>query len=159
MKEIIFSSFGNFSNYVLSHFFNLNDELLKNEENPFSLNHTVIYNESERPRALLFDYSNNIRRYYQTNEKLSNEAIESIAFEFKNQNLNDVEKNKFQIYQSFQNENNFLSLMTGINENDELNEDEDENMINTNKNIKNKENQQKKELTPEEKKKKKKEKK
>ena len=153
MKEIIFLSFGNFSNYVLSHFFNLNDELLKNEENPFSLNHTVIYNESERPRALLFDYSNNIRRYYQTNEKLSNEAIESIAFEFKNQNLNDVEKNKFQIYQSFQNENNFLSLMTGINENDELNEDEDENMINTNKNIKNKENQQKKELTPEEKKK------
>ena len=151
MKEIIFLSFGNFSNYVLSHFFNLNDEILKNEENPFSLNHTVIYNESERPRALLFDYSNNIRRYYQTNEKLSNEAIESIAFEFKNQNLNDVEKNKFQIYQTFQNENNFLSLMTGINENDELNEEEDENIITTNKkNIKTKQNKQKKELTPEE---------
>jgi hypothetical protein len=151
MKEIIFLSFGNFSNYVLSHFFNLNDEILKNEENPFSLNHTVIYNESERPRALLFDYSNNIRRYYQTNEKLSNEAIESIAFEFKNQNLNDVEKNKFQIYQTFQNENNFLSLMTGINENEELNDEEDENTINTNKkNIKTKQNKQKKELTPEE---------
>ena len=146
MKEIIFLSFGNFSNYVLSHFFNLNDELLKNEENPFSLNHTVIYNESERPRALLFDYSNNIRRYYQTNEKLSNEAIESIAFEFKNQNLNDVEKNKFQIYQTFQNENNFLSLMTGINENEELNDEEDVNTINTNKkNIKTKQNKQKKE--------------
>ena len=149
MKEIIFLSFGNFSNYVLSHFFNLNDELLKNEENPFNLSHTVIYNDSEKPRALLFDYSNNIRRYYQTNEKLSNETIESLAFEFKNQNLNDVEKNKFQIFQSYQNENNFLNMMTGINEDDEFNEEEEE--IKTNKimNKKN-ENKKKKDLTEEE---------
>ena len=150
MKEIIFLSFGNFSNYVLSHFFNLNDELLKNEENPFNLSHTVIYNDSEKPRALLFDYSNNIRRYYQTNEKLSNETIESLAFEFKNQNLNDVEKNKFQIFQSYQNENNFLNMMTGINEDDEFNEEEEEE-IKTNKimNKKN-ENKKKKDLTEEE---------
>ncbi len=149
MKEIIFLSFGNFSNYVLSHFFNLNDELLKNEENPFNLSHTVIYNDSEKPRALLFDYSNNIRRYYQTNEKLSNETIESLAFEFKNQNLNDVEKNKFQIFQSYQNENNFLNMMTGINEDDEFNEEEEE--IKTNK-IMNKKNENKKktDLTEEE---------
>ena len=149
MKEIIFLSFGNFSNYVLSHFFNLNDELLKNEENPFNLSHTVIYNDSEKPRALLFDYSNNIRRYYQTNEKLSNETIESLAFEFKNQNLNDVEKNKFQIFQSYQNENNFLNMMTGINEDDEFNEEEEE--IKTNK-IMNKKNEKKKktDLTEEE---------
>ena len=149
MKEIIFLSFGNFSNYVLSHFFNLNDELLKNEENHFNLSHTVIYNDSEKPRALLFDYSNNIRRYYQTNEKLSNETIESLAFEFKNQNLNDVEKNKFQIFQSYQNENNFLNMMTGINEDDEFNEEEEE--IKTNK-IMNKKNENKKktDLTEEE---------
>ena len=150
MKEIIFLSFGNFSNYVLSHFFNLNDELLKNEENPFNLSHTVIYNDSEKPRALLFDYSNNIRRYYQTNEKLSNETIESLAFEFKNQNLNDVEKNKFQIFQSYQNENNFLNMMTGINEDDEFNEEEEEE-IKTNKIINKKnENKKKKDLTEEE---------
>ncbi len=149
MKEIIFLSFGNFSNYVLSHFFNLNDELLKNEENPFNLSHTVIYNDSEKPRALLFDYSNNIRRYYQTNEKLSNETIESLACECKNQNLNDVEKNKFQIFQSYQNENNFLNMMTGINEDDEFNEEEEE--IKTNK-IMNKKNENKKktDLTEEE---------
>ena len=152
MKEIIFLSFGNFSNYVLSHFFNLNDELLKNEENPFNLSHTVIYNDSEKPRALLFDYSNNIRRYYQTNEKLSNETIESLAFEFKNQNLNDVEKNKFQIFQSYQNENNFLNMMTGINEDDEFNEEEEE--IKTNK-IMNKKNENKKKTDLTEKKKKK----
>ena len=125
MKEIIFLSFGNNSNYVLSHFFNLNDEILKDKSNILNLNHYSIYNESFKPRAILFDYSPNIQKYYSLNENTTQENIDSIKSKYNNE--------KMQIYETDLTPNNFLSMMnelnlidTGNDEEDEKNEEEEE---------------------------------
>ena len=124
MKEIIFLSFGNNSNYVLSHFFNLNDELLKIKSNPLNLNLYSIYNESYKPRAILFDYSPNIQKYYNLNENIGQNKIESIK---------SKHDEKMQVFQTNFTQNNFLSMMSELNEidteidnEDERNEEEEE---------------------------------
>lgn len=71
MKEIIFLSFGEYSNNVSTHFWNLNLELFKNSEN--KLNSNIIYNNYNQPRALLFDTSANFKNYFSKNNKLSDE--------------------------------------------------------------------------------------
>ena len=118
MKEIIFLSFGNNSNYVLSHFFNLNDELLKIKSNPLNLNLYSIYNESYKPRAILFDYSPNIQKYYVLNENIDQSSIESIKSQH---------DEKVQIFQTSLTPNNFLSMMSELNQVDTEIEDEDDN--------------------------------
>jgi type VI protein secretion system component Hcp len=117
MREIIFLSFGNNSNYVLSHFFNLNDELLKNKSNPLNLNNYSIYNESYRPRAILFDYSPNIQKYYSLNENIDQNTIESIKTKH---------DEKLQVFQTSGTQNNFLSMMSELNLVDTEIEDDDE---------------------------------
>ena len=124
MKEIIFLSFGNNSNYILSHFFNLNDELLKIKSNPLNLNLYSIYNESYKPRAILFDYSPNIQKYYNLNENIGQNKIESIK---------SKHDEKMQVFQTNFTQNNFLSMMSELNEidteidnEDERNEEEEE---------------------------------
>ena len=125
MKEIIFLSFGNNSNYTLSHFFNLNDEILKDKLNPLNLNHYSIYNDSFRPRAILFDYSPNIQKYYTLNENISQDYIDSIKSQYPEE--------KLQVYQTNLSQNNFLSMMSELNsvdteiyDNNEKNEEEEE---------------------------------
>ena len=164
MKEIIFLSFGNISNYVFSHFWNLNDEVLKNEKNPFNLNHNIIYDDSQRPRALLFDYSENIRRYYQINEKISDSSLNYILNQLslkkkKNSNNkyetnnNEENKNDVEIYKIDTQQNNFINMMNDLDNDTEYNNDNNINNIddeeeneknnyyeNENNNINNKEN-------------------
>ena len=118
MKEIIFLSFGNNSNYVLSHFFNLNDEILKDKSNPLNLNHHSIYNDSYKPRALLFDYSPNIQKYYILNEKIEESEINKIKSRYNNQNI--------EIFENDLSQNNFLSMMNELNSIDTHEYDEDE---------------------------------
>ena len=107
MKEIIFLSFGNNSNYVLSHFFNLNDEILKDKSNPLNLNHYSIFNDSYHPRALLFDYSPNIQKYYTLNEKIEQSDLTTIKSKY--------DKDQLEVYQSDLPQNNFLSMMDELN--------------------------------------------
>ena len=118
MKEIIFLSFGNYSNFVLSHFWNLNvhnlivtfqDEVLKNEKNPFNLNHDLIYDDAQRPRTLLFDYSENIRPYYQTNDKMEDNDIQAIQDQIE---IN--EDGGVQIFNVKAKESNFVSMMNEL---------------------------------------------
>ena len=125
MKEIIFLSFGNNSTYVLTHFFNLNDEILKDKSNPLNLNHYSIYNDSYRPRVILFDYSPNIQKYYTLNENVSQNYIDSIKSQYSEE--------KLQVYQTDLNQNNFLSMMSELNlidtniyDDNEKNEEEEE---------------------------------
>ena len=118
MKEIIFLSFGNNSNYVLSHFFNLNDEILKDKSNPLNLNHFSIFNDNYKPRTILFDYSPNIQKYYTLNEKVEQDEINEIKSKY--------DKDKLEIYQNDLTQNNFLSMMSELNLIDTTNvEDED----------------------------------
>ena len=107
MKEIIFLSIGNNSNYVLSHFFNLNDELLKDKSNPLNLNHFSIFNDSYKPRSLLFDYSPNIQKYYLLNEKIDDSDLNEMKSKYDNQ--------KLEVYQNDLPQNNFLSMMNELN--------------------------------------------
>ena len=118
MKEIIFLSFGNNSNYVLSHFFNLNDEILKDKSNPLNLNHFSIFNDNYKPRAILFDYSPNIQKYYTLNEKVEQDEINTIKSKY--------DKDKLEIYQNDLEQNNFLSMMNELNLIDTNIEDEDD---------------------------------
>ena len=118
MKEIIFLSFGNNSNYVMSHFFNLNDEILKDKSNPLNLNHHSIYNDSYKPRALLFDYSPNIQKYYILNEKIEESEINKIKSRYKNKNI--------EIFENDLSQNNFLSMMNELNSIDTHEYDEDD---------------------------------
>ena len=94
MRELLTLSFGNYSNYANTHFWNLNLELLKSsqeeigseennefiensksksnekESNKILLNNSVIYNDYNKPRCLIFDTSDNFKNYYQRNTKL-----------------------------------------------------------------------------------------
>ena len=131
MKEIIFLSFGNNSNYILTHFLNLNDEILKDKHNPLNLNHNCIYNENFRPRILIFDYSSNIKKYYNINEKINQEYLETLSEKHSNE--------KCQIYPTYSSQNNFLSMMSELNEtnteveeDNEQEEEEEEDIINSN---------------------------
>ena len=137
MKEIIFLSFGNNSNYVLSHFFNLNDEILKDKSNPLNLNHFSIFNDNYKPRTILFDYSPNIQKYYTLNEKVEQDEINEIKSKY--------DKDKLEIYQNDLTQNNFLSMMSELNLIDTSNiddedkdnneeDEEDEDDFNNNKN-------------------------
>ena len=110
MKEIIFLSFGNNSNYVLSHFFNLNDELLKDKSNPLNLNHHSIFNDSYHPRSLLFDYSPNIQKYYILNEKIEQDEINTLKSKYE-----DSTNQKLEVYKNDLEQNNFLSMMNELN--------------------------------------------
>ena len=132
MKEIIFLSFGNNSNYVLSHFFNLNDEILKDKANQLNLNHYSIYNDSFKPRALLFDYAPNIQKYYTLNENINQDFIDSIKSRHNEE--------KLQVYQTEFTQNNFLSMMNELNlvdtkiddDEEDKNEEEEEDEENDN---------------------------
>lgn len=108
MKELITLSFGNFSNYVLTHFWNLNDELLKNESNPLNITHDIIYDDASHPRTLLFDFSENIRPYYQLNEPPSQDDLEFI------QSTTSPNTEVHTMYSTTQNENNFLAMLNEL---------------------------------------------
>ena len=155
MKEIIFLSFGNNSNYVLSHFFNLNDELLKDKSNPLKLNHHSIFNDSNHPSSLLYDYSPNIQKYYILNENIEQDEINTLKSKYE-----DSTNQKLEVYQNDLEQNNFLSMMNELNlidtnfdDEDNNNEEEEEeeynynriNMINYNKKKQKKKNKIQKE--------------
>jgi hypothetical protein len=72
VKEIISLSFGEYSNYVSTHFWNINLELSKNTD--LELESAIYYNDYNNPRALLFDSSENFRPYYSKNEKLEEDT-------------------------------------------------------------------------------------
>lgn len=76
MKEIITLSFGEYSNYVNSHFWNVNLELTKASD--LELDHSILYNDYGTPRGLIFDSSINIRSYYSKNDKISKKEQDSI---------------------------------------------------------------------------------
>jgi hypothetical protein len=111
MKEIIFLNFGNTSNFVSTHFWNLNDEMFKSEDK-FNIDNSVIYNESYQPRNLIFDYSENIRPYYISNEKLTNKQKKEIEDEYtinnKQFNINTFETD------SSKEDNKFLDLINEL---------------------------------------------
>jgi hypothetical protein len=139
MKEIIFLSFGNNSNYVFSHFLNLNDELLKNKLNPLNLIHYSIFNDAYHPRSLIFDYSPNIQKYYILNEKIEQDEINTLKSKYEDKNNNT----KLEIFQNDLPQNNFLSMMNELNlidtniddEDDNNDEEEEEDEYNNNINI------------------------
>lgn len=76
MKEIITLSFGEYSNYVNSHFWNINLELTKSTD--LELDHSVLYNDFGVPRGLIFDSSINIRSYFSKNDKISKKEQDKI---------------------------------------------------------------------------------
>ena len=65
MKEIIYISLGEYSNNISTHFWNLNLELTKNKD--LELNRSVLYNDYDQPRALIFDTSVNFKNYFSKN--------------------------------------------------------------------------------------------
>lgn len=75
MKEILLLNFGNISNYTSTHFWNLNDEVFKQEDR-FNLNQNLIYNDYDQPRNLIFDFSENIRPYFTTNENIDQQKLD-----------------------------------------------------------------------------------
>jgi len=72
MNEIITLSFGEYSNYTNTHFWNLLVELSRQkgliESN--NLNTDIFFKENGYPRALIFDSSIRMRPYYIKNEKM-----------------------------------------------------------------------------------------
>lgn len=90
MREQIFLNFGNYCNYVSTHFwnllvlhtFNIKDESMKYDESNEKFNYQTIMNSKNYPRNLLFDFSENIRPYFVSNEKMSIEEQESLINSF-----------------------------------------------------------------------------
>lgn len=82
VKEIISLSFGEYSNYISTHFWNLNLELSKSKEHELANN--VLYTDSGKPRALMFDTSENFKPYFTKNEKLEKANEVKILSEVKN---------------------------------------------------------------------------
>ena len=76
MKEIIYISLGEYSNNISTHFWNLNLELTKNKD--LELNRSVLYNDYDQPRALIFDTSVNFKNYFSKNDKLTEEDEDNI---------------------------------------------------------------------------------
>lgn len=76
MNEIITLSFGEYSNYVNTHFWNIAGEIGRNKEFSESFNNSILYNDNGSPRALVYDSSQNIRPYYSKNDKLDSKEEE-----------------------------------------------------------------------------------
>lgn len=106
MKELIFLNFGNTSNYVSTHFWNLNDEMFKSEDK-FNTDNSVLYDDANYPRNMVFDYSENIRPYFASNEKLSAKKKKEIEDEVKIFNKTN-EITKYEVHASI---NNYLDLI------------------------------------------------
>lgn len=85
MKEIIFLNFGNSSNFISSHFWNLNDEMFKTEDK-FNIDNSILYNEYYHPRNIIFDFSENIRPYFVNNEKMSDKQKKEVEEEVTSKN-------------------------------------------------------------------------
>ena len=111
MKEILMLNFGNYSNFVFCHFINLNDEILKSQADAFNLNSNIIFDDYNRPRALLFDYSENIRKYYNNNEQISEEDLKGVKDSLIS---SSHDPNKIQVSQTSPSRNNFLDFMCEI---------------------------------------------
>lgn len=90
MREFLFLSLGEYSNFINSHFWNLNnqwlndmntknnntdeiDEYIVVEENP-----NILYNDYNQPRTLIFDTSISFKTYHNRNNKVTKEFIENI---------------------------------------------------------------------------------
>lgn len=77
MNEIITLSFGEYSNYVNGHFWNLANSISQNqafiEDN--NLNMNILFSDSGLPRSLIFDSSENIKPYFSKNEKQKDEDV------------------------------------------------------------------------------------
>jgi hypothetical protein len=140
MKEIIFLSFGNTSNYVNTHFWNLNDEISKLEDN-FQLNQSMIYNDYGYPRSLLFDYAENIRPYFVENEQIAKKAKEEedlyLGYEKSEENGkgSDFKINKMLNFDFSLEENKFLDLLNDCSVTGQTGDEEE---VNTNLNSYNK---------------------
>lgn len=81
----------------------------KDENNQLCLDNTCIYSEDKnRPRCLLFDYSENIRPYFQTNDKLPESLIEQLQSSL----------NGYDIYNYQQNSSKFVSFINKISDDD-----------------------------------------
>jgi hypothetical protein len=110
MREIILLNFGNSSNYLSTHFWNLNDEMFKHEDK-FKIDHSVLYNDYYHPRNLIFDYSENIRPYFMSNEKLSQKAQQQFEEEAKNNLTNQTKVQKYEIHSEA---SKYIDLMNEI---------------------------------------------
>lgn len=137
MKEILFLNFGSTSNFISSHFWNLNDEIFKIEDS-FNLNQNVIYNDRDQPRNLLFDYSENIRPYYTQNDKVSKKVAQQIEDDV-SCHL-DIDKKLQKIEFDNPSSNKFLDLINDI----EIDEKEYEKYVKNLKQPKNKEEEEEK---------------
>jgi len=85
-NEIITLSFGEYSNYVNSHFWNLATAVSQNstflEDN--NLNMNILFSDSGNPRSLIYDSSENIRSYFSKNDKQTDDNIDKIYNDLSN---------------------------------------------------------------------------
>ena len=79
---------------------------MKNNTNPLNITNDVIYDDSSRPRTLLFDFSENIRPYYQYNEPPSQDELTALQNSSANTELHTVYNPQL--------ENNFLSMLNEL---------------------------------------------
>ncbi len=79
-NEIITLSFGDYSNYVNSHFWNLATAVSQSstflEEN--NLNMNILFSDTGYPRSLIFDSSENIKPYFSKNDKQNVEDLDKV---------------------------------------------------------------------------------
>ena len=134
MREIIFLNYGSTSNYISTHFWNLNDELFKVEDK-YNLDQSIIYNDNNQPRNMVFDYSENIRPYYLQNEKLTKKEKTIIEDDVKVKNI-DLKINTIEL--DSLDSNKFLDMINDVNLEDKnmngLGSNPYEEIVNTKKN-------------------------
>ena len=112
MREVIFLNFGNTSNFISTHFWNLNDELFKVEDK-FLVDNSVIYDDRLNPRNMIFDYSENIRPYFTSNDKLTSKARKNIEEEVRNNNR-QYQIKTYEMDAGLVEDNKFLDLINEI---------------------------------------------
>lgn len=80
MNEIITLSFGEYSNYTNTHFWNLLVEISRQKEfiDSNNLYTDIFFKENGYPRALVFDSSSRIRSYFIKNEKMKGQEKDYI---------------------------------------------------------------------------------
>ena len=100
MRELLTLSLGNYSNYINTHFWNINLEIQKTQEmnteefqdeiisknNNFSnFSNSVLYNDKNQPRSLIFDTGANFQNYQGRNLKMTKKEKEEVIQKFKGQ--------------------------------------------------------------------------
>lgn len=101
MRELLTISLGNYSNYINTHFWNINleiqkaqetnneefeDEIINKNSNNFSnFSNSVLYNDKNQPRSLIFDTGANFQNYQGRNLKMTKKEKEELIDKFKEQ--------------------------------------------------------------------------